>query len=296
MAERKRYFLTARSFLFAVAIHAAVAALLIFSFGSSVTKIASHPAAPTPMEPVKARVVTEEDMQRQLKAIEQKETQKKRKEDEARKRLEKILAETRRVEQKRKESEKVLKEAEAKKKQEQKEAQELAAKRKQEELKLAKLEQEKQREERAKAEAKKREEASRKAEETKRKAEEARREAERKKREAELQAQIEEERVAKVLDQALGQYIPIIRQKVSRNWNKPPNTPSGIEAKVEVRLTPTGEVVGVRVIQSSGDAIFDRSVENAVHKASPLPIPQERGVNERFRVLTLRFKPEDLVS
>jgi len=47
------------------------------------------------------------------------------------------------------------------------------------------------------------------------------------------------------------------------------------------------------VIGSSGDPIFDRSAENAVRKASPLPVPQDRNLfNQEFRVFTFVFKPE----
>jgi colicin import membrane protein len=47
------------------------------------------------------------------------------------------------------------------------------------------------------------------------------------------------------------------------------------------------------VVNSSGDDIFDRSAENAVRKASPLPVPQDRNLfSQNFRVFTFIFKPE----
>jgi colicin import membrane protein len=47
------------------------------------------------------------------------------------------------------------------------------------------------------------------------------------------------------------------------------------------------------VVSSSGDPIFDRSAENAVSKASPLPVPQDKSLfNDEFRVFTFVFKPE----
>jgi colicin import membrane protein len=42
-----------------------------------------------------------------------------------------------------------------------------------------------------------------------------------------------------------------------------------------VRQIPGGEVVEVRIVQSSGNAAFDQSVERAVLKASPLPRPRD---------------------
>jgi colicin import membrane protein len=63
-----------------------------------------------------------------------------------------------------------------------------------------------------------------------------------------------------------------------------------------VELVPTGDVVNVTVVQSSGDAAFDRSAEAAVRSAGRLPVPPESAVFERyFRRLSLLFQPEDLL-
>ena len=61
---------------------------------------------------------------------------------------------------------------------------------------------------------------------------------------------------------------------------------------MEARLIPGGEVTpgSVRVIRSSGNPAFDRSVVAAVYKASPLPVPSGR-LFEQFRNLGLNFKP-----
>jgi len=287
-----RYGLTAKSLIYSVAVHAILGALLVFSFASGPIRV-SAPSAGKKIEPVKARMVSEAEVQQQIKKIEVQEQKKHQEQEQAQKKLKQLLADAKRAERRKREAEKELKEAKRKRLQEKKEADQLAKKRKEEQLRLAKLEQEKQDKKRKEAEEKKkREAAARKAEQDKKKREAA----EKKKREEELQARLEEERLSRRVDMLLGRYIPIIRQKVSRNWNKPPHTPKGIEAKVQVRLTATGEVVSVRLVQSSGNSVFDRSVENAVHKASPLPIPQEHGVNEKFRNLHLIFKPEDLLS
>jgi colicin import membrane protein len=60
---------------------------------------------------------------------------------------------------------------------------------------------------------------------------------------------------------------------------------------VEVRLIPSGEVIDAQIVRSSGNPAFDRSVEAAVFKASPLPVPPDREVMEQFRSLRFEFKP-----
>jgi colicin import membrane protein len=99
-------------------------------------------------------------------------------------------------------------------------------------------------------------------------------------------------------DLLVAEYAGIVRRIISQNWNVPPNARNGMMATVELRLVPTGEVVGATVIQSSGDGVFDRSVLQAVERADRFPELQdmERGVFDRhFRTFTLVFRPEDLL-
>jgi colicin import membrane protein len=117
--------------------------------------------------------------------------------------------------------------------------------------------------------------------------------ADKQRREQEMRDELAREQGERAAQSALSQFVPIIRQKVQRHWTRPPGAAAGMFAQVRVRLTPTGEVLSAEVVGSSGNPIFDRSVENAVLKASPLPIPQEAGVNERFRDIQFKFIPEE---
>jgi colicin import membrane protein len=85
-------------------------------------------------------------------------------------------------------------------------------------------------------------------------------------------------------------YRAAIRQKVSRNWVRPPASRKDLQCTVRVRQAPGGEVLEAKVVRSSGDATFDRSVENAVFKASPLPAPQNPDVFDRD--IEFIFRPE----
>jgi len=87
-------------------------------------------------------------------------------------------------------------------------------------------------------------------------------------------------------------HVEIIRQKVTRNWLRPAGSMTGLACTVRVRIIPGGDVLEVSVTKSSGNAVFDRSVETAVLKASPLPLPKDRALFDRFRVLEFIFDPE----
>ncbi len=184
-------------------------------------------------------------------------------------------------------------EAEASRKAEEIRKEDAEARRKAEQNRKAEAEARRKAEQKRKAEA----EAKRKAEE-KRKAEaEAKRKAEQKRKaEAELQAKLdaeigaERERAAQGL---VAEYTAYIREKVQRSWLRPGGSRKGLSCIVLVRLIPSGDVVGVTIVQGSGDAAFDRSVEAAVRKAQPLPLPPDSAIVSRyFRELRLVFKPD----
>lgn len=87
-----------------------------------------------------------------------------------------------------------------------------------------------------------------------------------------------------------------IYQKVVANWSRPPSARNGMEARLQVELVPTGEVVAVMLVTSSGNAAFDQSAESAVKKARRFEVPKESAIFEQyFRRFTLLFKPEDLL-
>ncbi|MGI9326870.1 MAG: cell envelope integrity protein TolA [Pseudomonadales bacterium] len=87
-----------------------------------------------------------------------------------------------------------------------------------------------------------------------------------------------------------------IYQAIVGNWSRPPSARRGMEARLLVELVPTGDIVSVTVVQSSGNAAFDRSAEGAVNKARRFEVPKESALFERyFRKFTLLFKPEDLL-
>jgi len=96
-------------------------------------------------------------------------------------------------------------------------------------------------------------------------------------------------RAATVVDK----YKAIIRQQVSRNWSRPLGVPKGLQCVVNVHLTPSGEVLAAKVVRSSGNPLFDRSVENAVYKAAPLPLPDDPSLFDNFREIEFLFNPEE---
>jgi len=84
------------------------------------------------------------------------------------------------------------------------------------------------------------------------------------------------------LAQAVGQYRDLISAKVRGNTRLPDNLTGNPQVRCLVKLLPTGEVVSVRVTQSSGNAAYDDAVVRAIEKSSPLPLPAERDARAAF--------------
>ncbi|MCU7853017.1 MAG: cell envelope integrity protein TolA [Candidatus Thiodiazotropha sp. (ex Monitilora ramsayi)] len=271
----------------AVALHLLIVFFLIFGMEWELFPQQENPQ----VEVVQAHAVDmkklrQVEAEEKARAREKKEQQaKKQKQAEEKKRLA-ALEKKRKAdaEAKRKAVAKQKAEAEAKRKAEVKRKAE--AKRKAEEKRKADAIAKKKAEEKRKAEA----EAKRKAE-AKRQAELAakREAAARAERERALQDQLAAEQNARETDR----YVAVIKQQINRNWRRTglPGEDQ-LTCRLRVRLIPGGEVIpgGVSIVKSSGNAAFDNKVEQAIYKASPLPVPSGP-LFESFRNLTIDFKP-----
>ncbi|MES2603339.1 MAG: cell envelope integrity protein TolA [Pseudomonadota bacterium] len=99
-------------------------------------------------------------------------------------------------------------------------------------------------------------------------------------------------------EQLVAQYAAIIKDLIAQNWQLPPNARNGVRAVVELRVTPTGEIISKNIIESSGDPLFDRSVLQAVERAENFPELKELPIavfERNFRQFSLSFQPEDLL-
>jgi colicin import membrane protein len=129
--------------------------------------------------------------------------------------------------------------------------------------------------------------------ERQREIERQRAENERQRREAEeavLAAAIaeEDERLQAINSNEMAAYQFALQQKVLRNWARPASAKAGLDCLVSVRQSATGEVISADVVSCNGDAAVERSIEAAVYKASPLPLPDNPVLfdpNLRFRFI-----------
>ena len=114
------------------------------------------------------------------------------------------------------------------------------------------------------------------------------------KAEAAAQAKVEAEKAKAAAQRSEAEQAKLaIKQKVNRSWIRPASATAGLKCTIRVRLMSDGTVIDAEVISSSGDEIFDRSAENAVNKASPLPVPKDKELFAReFRSFQFLFNPK----
>jgi colicin import membrane protein len=86
-------------------------------------------------------------------------------------------------------------------------------------------------------------------------------------------------------------YIDRIRTRIKSKIVLPSGIKGNPEAIFDVVQIPSGDVIDVKLVRSSGYQLYDDAVERAIRRSSPLPTPDRP---EQFvREFTLRFKPQE---
>jgi colicin import membrane protein len=121
-------------------------------------------------------------------------------------------------------------------------------------------------------------------------------ERERARLEAEQQAELAAVQLEEDNKAALS-YADAIRRRVEANWSRPTSARNGMKVDLRIQLVPTGTIVNVAVLRSSGNDAFDRSAINAVNKIgqfSEIKTMPSRIFERNFRQFQFSFQPQDL--
>lgn len=228
------------------------------------------------------------------------EREKKRAEEEKKRRQQ--IAEREKRERERKEEERRERLEQEKK---ERAAQQKAEREKAEREKAEREKAEREKAEREKAEKAEKEKQARAEQEKKKKAAEDKRRAEAEEKRAEELRQEQLRRIAGLAGATGGEtatgtaqrssgpsgsYGGKVAAKVRPNIVYPDAVAGNPRAEVEVRAAPDGTIVGVRVVQSSGNKSWDEAVVRALHKTETLP----RDVDGRVPPsLVIGFRPKD---
>jgi colicin import membrane protein len=94
----------------------------------------------------------------------------------------------------------------------------------------------------------------------------------------------------------VNKYKALILQVISQNWIIPGAVDKTLYAQLLIRVAPGGMVLDVQITKSSGDETLDRSIQTAIFKSSPLPVPPDAEAFEQFRQFVLKVKPENILG
>ncbi|HVT37050.1 MAG TPA: cell envelope integrity protein TolA [Nevskiaceae bacterium] len=192
-----------------------------------------------------------------------------------------------------------LMEAKCKKKEEDKKKQDEAAEKKRLEQEALKEKQEQERQKKEEEKRQKEEDLQRQKDLQQQLAEEQRQreEAERAAQQAALEAAAAAEANARadaLADKAIQEWAGRLKEKVRRYWIQPPNMSDSLVAKVRISWLPSGTVTKVSIVQSSGNAGYDDSVQRAILKSDPLPALNDARAYDKARDLILNFPAKEL--
>ena len=255
----------------------------------------------------KAELLREEAAKRKEEIRLRKEELAQRKEEELRRKKEEIRLRKEEVAQ-RKEEELRRKEEEARRKEEEiRLRKEEEAKRKEEEIRLRKEEEARRKEEEEEA-RRKEEEAKRKEEEARRKEEARRIEQEAKEAEDQRQRQIkrlkslgattagpvdpvnESKGGGKPSDSYLGRLRARVKPNITFSDSQLQSVRGNPAAEVEVTCSPSGQIIGIKLTQSSGNAAWDQAVLKAIEKTGTLPRDENGKIPSKIPFV---FRPRD---
>tara|TARA_B100000029_G_scaffold498590_1_gene567640 strand:- start:909 stop:1514 length:606 start_codon:yes stop_codon:yes gene_type:complete len=87
----------------------------------------------------------------------------------------------------------------------------------------------------------------------------------------------------------------IIQNQVMQVWQQPSSARTGLSVELLIKLVPTGEIIDVKLLKSSGNLAFDNSALNAVEKLSKFEdLNMGRKLfDNHFRNFTLVFNPKN---
>lgn len=113
-------------------------------------------------------------------------------------------------------------------------------------------------------------------------------------KEAQNKAQLaaQQQKRAAQMSGEVNKYKALIIQAISQHWILPEHVDRQLYSQFRIQLAPSGQVLSVSLIRSSGDPVLDRSAQAAIYKASPLPVPGDAEMFNLFRDISLTVRPE----
>jgi len=87
------------------------------------------------------------------------------------------------------------------------------------------------------------------------------------------------------LERAVNIYMKMVMYRIQKNWQKPQRNVKGKTCQVKIVQSMVGEISSVQMLACDKNRQFRKSIEKAIRKSSPLPMPQEELFDRRELIL-----------
>ena len=81
----------------------------------------------------------------------------------------------------------------------------------------------------------------------------------------------------------------LIKAHIDQYWRSPMSVKKGVSTKVVLTVDDEGHVLTSKLVRHSGILPFDRSIQLAIEKASPLPLPKDPELKQSMHKITIVF-------
>ena len=84
-----------------------------------------------------------------------------------------------------------------------------------------------------------------------------------------------------------------IRRSISQSWKQPASFDPNMEVLLRLKLARNGDLISVRILESSGHSAFDSSAVSAIRKSSPFEAVKnaDAAIFKMFETIDVMFKP-----
>lgn len=84
-----------------------------------------------------------------------------------------------------------------------------------------------------------------------------------------------------------------IRRLISQSWKQPASFDPNMQVLLRLKLNQNGDLISIRILESSGNSAFDSSAVSAIRKFSPFEAVKnaDAAVFKMFETIDVMFKP-----
>lgn len=98
------------------------------------------------------------------------------------------------------------------------------------------------------------------------------------------------------VDNEVNKCLALIRQAIEQQWIIPGSYDPNARSLHRVRISPSGTILSIELIRSSGNPAVDRSMRTAILQAAPFPVPSDPEIFAKIDVVDVEPPDADQLA